>query len=170
MQELQEAFRKLKERDVDTFPVTVLSVDKTNGTCQVSDGELQYADVQLSSVVDANKSKFYLFPKVNSSVLVSPINENINRLYIEAYSEIESMSLQIETVQFQVDKDGFLLKKQNETLKKLMSDLLEAIGQMSFIVATTGTAVAQSGQTTLLTNNAAFISIKNRFNQFLKDN
>ena len=30
--ELHDAFRKLKQRDVDTFPVKVLSVDKSAGT------------------------------------------------------------------------------------------------------------------------------------------
>lgn len=168
--ELQDAFRKLKKRDVDTFPVKVLSVDKTKGTCKVSDDELEYTDVQLSSVIDANNSKFYLFPKVGSSVLVSPINEDLHRLYVEAYSEIESMDLRIETVKFQVDKDGFLLKKENENLKKLMEDLLNAISQMSFTVATTGSSTAQTGQTTQLVNNAEFVNIKNRFNQFLKSN
>lgn len=169
-QELQDALRRLKQRDVDTFPVTVLSLNKTLGTCKVTDGELEFDEVQLSSVIDANKSKFYLFPKVGSSVLVSPINENLKRLYIEAYSEIESMNVQIEATQFRIDKDGFLLKKQNETLKKLMADLFDAIAQMKFTVDTTGTAAAQTGKTTIMTNAAQFTSIKTRFNQFLKDN
>lgn len=163
--ELQDAFRKLQKRDVDTFPVTVISVDKSLGTCTVTDDEIEYTDVQLSSVVDANKSKFYLFPKVGSSVLVSPINEDLHRLYIEAYSEIESMDLSIENVKFQVDKDGFLLKKENETLKALMVDLLQAIKQMSFTVTTP----AGPGATSLLNNTPVFTLIENRFKTFLKD-
>lgn len=165
--ELADAFRKLKERDVDTFPVTVVSVDKEKGTCVVTDGELQFTNVQLSSVIDGNNSRFYLFPKIDSSVLVSPINEDLKRLYIEAYSEIESIDLRIETIKFQIDKDGFLLKKDNETLKKLMSDLLDAISGMSFTVTTPDTI---NGSTTLLNNTAQFSAIKTRFNQFLKGN
>jgi hypothetical protein len=164
--ELQEAFRKLKKRDVDTFPVKVLSVDKEKGTCKVSDDELEYTDVQLSSVIDANNKKFFLFPKVGSSVLVSPINEDVHRLYVEAYSEIESLELNIENVKFQIDQDGFLLKKENENLKKLMSDLIGAIKAMSFTLTTPDTI---NGATTTLINLAQFTAIETRFNQFLKD-
>lgn len=160
--QLQDAFRKLKSRDVDTFPVTVTAVDKEKGTCKVSDDQLTYFDVQLSSVINANKKKFYLFPKVGSSVLVSPINEDIHRLYVEAYSEIESMDLGIENVQFQIDKDGFLLKKDNENLKKLMADLITAIKALKF--------TTNNGPTINLINLNDFINLENRFNQFLKDN
>lgn len=166
-EELARAFRKLKQREVDTFPATVVSVDKEKGTCVVSDGQLEYTGVQLSSVVDGNAKKFFLFPKVKSSVLVSPIMEDLKRLYVEAYSEIESLVLVIESVEFKIDKDGFLLKKENETLKQLMSDLLDAIDNISFTVTTPDTI---NGSTTLLNNKAQFSNIKIRFNKFLKGN
>lgn len=164
---LLDAFRKLKQRDVDTFPVTVVSVNRQKGTCTVNDGEIEYTGVQLSSIVDGSNKKFMLYPKVGSSVLVSPIMEDLKRLYVEAYSEIESLELVIESVIFKVDQDGFLLKKQNETLKKLMTDLLSAIELMAFTVATPDTI---NGSTTSMTNKAQFTNIKIRFNQFLKDN
>lgn len=170
MDELTEAFRKLKKRDVDTFPAVVLSVDKEKGTCTVKADDLEFEDVQLSAILDGNNKKFYLFPAVESSVLVSPINEDLHRLYVEAYSEIESLDLTIKTVQFRVDETGFLLKKQNESLKKLMSDLIDAIKAMSFTVNVTGSATAQAGSTTALSNTAQFTAVENRFNQFLNDN
>jgi hypothetical protein len=159
--ELQDAFRKLQKRDVDTFPAKVLSVDKEKGTCKITDDEIEYTDVQLSSVIDGNKKKFYLFPKVGSSVLVSPINEDLHRLYVEAYSEVESFDLVIDTVQFQVDKDGFLLKKENETLKALMVDLIEEIKKMKF--------TTNNGPTITLINTPQFTAIGDRFKNFLKD-
>jgi phage baseplate assembly protein gpV len=170
MDELTEAFRRLKKRDVDTFPAIVVSVDKEQGTCTVKADDLEFTNVQLSSVIDGNDKKFYLFPKVGSSVLVSPINEDLHRLYVEAYSEIESLSIVVETVKFQMDAAGFLLKKENETLKALMVDFIGAIKNMSFLVSTTGTAAAQSGATNTLNNLAEFSAIENRFKQFLKDN
>jgi hypothetical protein len=168
--EIQDAFRQLRKRDVDTFIAKVVSVDKAKGTCIVNDDGLDYYGVQLSAVVDKNQNNFYVFPKEDSWVLVSPINEDINRLYVESYSEIESIDLVIKTVQFQIDEEGFLLKKENETLKKLMSDLLMAIKSMSFSVSTTGTAAAQTGTTSTLINSLDFEAIESRFNQFLKDN
>jgi hypothetical protein len=160
--ELQDAFRKLKKRDVDTFPVKVISVNKIKGTCVVSDDEIEYTDVQLSSIIDGKENKFFLFPAVGSSVLVSPINEDLKRLYVEAYSDIESLDLNIKKVQLSVDKDGFLLKKENETLKKLMSDLIKAIKEMKF--------TTNYGPTISLINLQQFIDIGERFDQFLKDN
>lgn len=170
MDELTEAFRKLKKRDVDTFPAVVVSVDKEQGTCTVKVDDLELTNVQLSAIIDGNNKKCYLFPKVESSVLVSPINEDLHRLYVEAYSEIESFDLNIEQVRFQVDQDGFLMKKENETLKALMVDLIGAVKNMSFTVNTTGTAAAQTGATTSLANVAEFVAVENRFKQFLKDN
>lgn len=169
-QELIEAFRKLKQRGVDTFPAVVVSVDKDNGTCTVKVDDLELPDVQLSAIIDGNDKKFFLFPKVGSSVLVSPINEDIHRLYVEAYSEIESLSIVVETVTFQMDAMGFLLKKENETLKALMVDFIGAIKNMSFLVSTTGTAAAQTGITNTLNNLAEFTAVENRFKQFLKGN
>lgn len=163
--EIQEAFRKLKERGVDTFPAMVVSVNKAAGTCVVSDGEIEFPGVRLSAVVDGSDKRLYLFPAIDSEVLVSPIMEDIHKLYVEAYSELESLDLKIGDVQFRIDKDGFLLKKQNETLKKLVQDMLEQIKLMSFQVVTTG----GNGNTTTLSNTAAFNGIENRFNQFLKD-
>jgi hypothetical protein len=174
--ELQDAFRKLKQRDVDTFPVEVVSVDKSAGTCKVKDDTLEYTNVRLSSIIKANGKAFFLFPKVGSSVLVSPINEDLKQLYIEAYSEIESLDFNIEKsqlfidkdkflfkrdkVEFEIDQEGFLLKKENETLKKIMGDLVKAIRAMKF---TTNT-----GSTLVLVNDPQFAAVESRINQFLK--
>jgi hypothetical protein len=170
MDELTEAFRQLKKRDVDTFPAVVVSVDKEQGTCTVKVDDLELTNVQLSAIIDGSNKKYYLFPNLGSSVLVSPINEDLHRLYVEAYSEIESLDLNIEQVRFRVDANGFLLKKENETLRALMVDLIGAVKNMSFLVNTTGTAVAQTGATNTLNNLAEFTAIENRFKQFLKDN
>ena len=159
--ELQKAIGELKKRGVSTFPATVVSVDKANGTCTVNDGELEYTDVLLSAQMAENGKRFYLFPKVNSWVMISPIQEDLNRLYVEFYSEIEAFDLQIEETRIHIDTNGFLLKKQNETLKKLMVDLLQEIQKMKF---TTNT-----GSTILLVNKPQFLSIENRFKDFLKD-
>jgi len=161
MDELTEAFRRLKKRDVDTFPAVVVSVDKEKGTCVIASDGLELPDVQLSAIIDGNDKKFYLFPKVGSSVLVSPINEDLHRLYVEEYSEIESLDLKIELVRFQVDKDGFLLKKENETLRALMIDLIMEIKKMKF--------TTNYGPTIQLINTPQFTAIEERFKNFLKD-
>ena len=74
--------------------------------------------------------------------------------------EVEEIDVKSEHCQLKVN-DGFLLKKQNETLAKLMSDLLKEIQKMKF---TTNT-----GSTIKLVNQPEFLSIENRFKDFLKD-
>ena len=160
--ELQDGLNLMRRRGVDTFPAVVVSVDKANGTCVVNDGTLDYTDVRLSASVEDEGKRFYLFPKVGSWVLVSPINEDIHRLYIEFFSEIESIDLKIEETQLKVDKKGFLLKKENETLKALMVDLLQEIQKMKF-------TTYAGGPTLTLLNKPKFIEIENRFKKFLKE-
>lgn len=158
--DLQDAFKRLGKRDVDTFPAEVISVDKANGTCKISDGQLEYDEVQLSATVEENGKRFFLFPKVGSFVLVSPINEDLHRLYVEFFSEIEDFDLKIGNTQLQIDDEGFLLKKENETLKKLMSDFIKACRNMKFQTNT--------GVTIKLLTDLEFEQLATRFNQFLK--
>ena len=161
MDDLQKAFAALKGRGVSTFAAEVTEVDKENGTCTVKDDDIEYYNVQLSSIIDGSKKQMFIYPVIGSSVLVSPIEEKLEWLYVEVYSEVEQVDWSIESVKFNFDKNGFLLKKQNETLKKLMVDLLQEIQKMKF---TTNT-----GSTIKLVNKPQFLNIENRFKDFLKD-
>ena len=158
---LQEALGKLSGRKVDTFPAKVVSVDKTEGTCVVDAEGLELTDVALSATVEENAKRCYVFPKIGSYVLVSPVNEDIHRLYVEFFSEVEEVDFNTEKSRLRINDEGFLLKKENETLKKLMVDLLQEIQNMKF---TTNT-----GSTILLVNKPQFEVIENRFKDFLKD-
>ena len=93
--ELQDGFRKIGKRPVDTFVAHVKSVDTSKATCVVSDGELDYGDVRLSAVINTQGNKVIVFPAVESSVLVSPINEDLKKLYVEAYSEIDGIDINV---------------------------------------------------------------------------
>ena len=161
MDDLQKAFAALKGRGVSTFAAEVTEVDKENGTCTVKDDDIEYYNVQLSSIIDGSKKQMFIYPVIGSSVLVSPIEEKLEWLYVEVYSEVEQVDWNIESVKFNFDKNGFLLKKENETLKKLMVDLLQEIQKMKF---TTNT-----GSTIKLVNKPQFLNIEKRFKDFLKD-
>lgn len=158
---LQDAFRQLGKRGVDTFPARVVSVDKEKGTCVVNDGDIDYTDVQLSATIEDDGKRFFLFPKMGSFVLVSPINEDIHRLYVEFFSEVEELNFETEKSQIKINDEGFLLKKENETLAKLMSDLLQEIQKMKF--------TTNAGPTVKLINRLKFEEIENRFKSFLKE-
>lgn len=158
---LQDAFRTLTKRGVDTFPAKVKEIDKVLGTCVVSDGEIDYTEVRLSASIEENGQRFFVFPKIGSWVLVSPIQEDLHNLYVEFFSEIESIELKIKGTEFQMDEEGFLLKKENETLKKLMEDLIKTIKKMKF--------TTNMGPTIKLINEPEFTALEKRFKTFLKD-
>ncbi|MDO5608251.1 MAG: hypothetical protein Q4G08_07350 [Capnocytophaga sp.] len=158
--ELARGLKMLGRRTAETTAVTVVSVDKKNGTCRVDDDGMQY-EVRLTSVVEESRRRYYVFPKIGSDILIAPIGEDNHRCHVIAVSEVESVELCIETTEFQIDKDGFLIKKKDETLGKLIGDLIAEIRKMKF---TTNT-----GSTIMLVNEPQFIQLEKRFKNLLKN-
>lgn len=160
--DLAEKLKRITKQDTDTNVMTVLSVDRSNGTCTCDDGTLEHTDVRLSAIIDDKLQKFYIIPKLGSTVLVSPIESNYTLQYVSAVSEPEALYLCTEKVVLDIDKDGFLLKKENETLRKLLLDLITAIKAMKF--------TTNVGPTIALLNVADFVALETRFKDFLKAN
>ena len=157
---LAEGLRAIGKRKTPTLAVEVLSVDKKQGTCVVKDEELEYT-VRLASVINENAERFYLFPKVSSSVLIASIGEDENRYYVVAYSEIESVSLRIEDTQLTIDKAGVHLQRGEVDFKSLLNEFLNELK----------TAVIQTpaGPGNFAPNNVAkFEEINNKINQLLQ--
>lgn len=140
----QTVLVEVKEVNWDDRTMTVIGVDD----------ELEYYDVLLGlGSVDVK-------PKVGSNCLIGFINNSETLPFLIMADEVEEIDIKSDQCQFKVN-DGFLLKKENETLKKLMVDLLQEIQKMKF---TTNT-----GSTIKLVNQLQFLSIENRFKDFLKD-
>lgn len=157
---LAEGLRLIGKRKTPTIAVEVVSVDKTQGTCVVKDDGLEYI-VRLASVINENTERFYLFPKVGSSVLIASIGEDENRYYVVAYSEIESVSLRIEDTQLTIDKAGVHLQRGEVDFKSLLNELLNELK----------TAIIQTpaGVGNFSPNNVAkFEEINNKINQLLQ--
>jgi hypothetical protein len=171
-----EALKKLTKTNDEVYAKVceVLEVNQTEKTVDVKpmDDTAEIFNVRLQA--ESEKGGFVLFPKKGSAVLVVFINKN--SAAVVNTSEIEKLELVIENSELQIDKDkfllsvetsvleidqeGFLLKKENETLKKLMADLIKAIKALKF--------TTNNGPTISLINIADFITLENRFNQFLK--
>lgn len=158
--ELQDAFKKLLDKDAITFSATVKSVDKTKGTCIVSDGQLEFK-VRLSSVINESKEKFFLYPKPKSIVLVGCVKEDLNQLYVAQYSTIEELRFKVANCDFCIDETGFNFKKENESLKSLLLELITAIKNLKFTTT--------SGTTLQMINVADFLLVENKFKSLLKD-
>ncbi len=128
--EIQNAFAQLKKRGVETFIVQVTEVQKDKGTCTVTDGKLEYTDVQLSAVVNSDKQKLFIFPKKDSKVLVSPISEDLHHLYVEVVSEVESITGTIGETEFTINEKGYNISREGENLQKVLSDFMTEFGKL----------------------------------------
>lgn len=142
----------------------VKSVDEDKATCVLEDQDGQeIQDVRLRPVLNGKKS-FIQIPKVGTFVLAIRIEDDEDWMVV-ACDEVTKFQFTIGNCELMFDATGFGLKKENETLKKIMIDLIEAIKNMSFTLATPDTL---TGQTTLLNNLAEFVAVKTRVNTFLK--
>ena len=83
----------LKEQ---SFRAKVLSVDKTNDTCDVEPirGGAKYLDVKLKSVINPTDSKILVYPKVGSVITVSIVDNNTADVFVSQYSEFESILIE----------------------------------------------------------------------------
>jgi hypothetical protein len=124
---------------------TVTEVDKDALTCDVArdDEGADHVQVRLRSVVDGGKDGFVLIPKVGSNVTLLLLDKDTS-LVIQ-YSAVEVYSIRTET----------------ESLKGILSDWLDAIGQMVF--------TTNQGPTIKLVNAPDFVKLKQRLNGLLAD-
>lgn len=159
---------------------TVHRVDKSNKCCDVIpiDGSAELFEVPFHP--NETDEGLCLHPVVNSHVLVVFINKH--HACICQVSEVDLMKLTIDQTEFSMDKEGvnlkkgtvkfsinesgFLFKKEKESLKQLMTDLVNAIQAMVFVVPP---ASPTPSSTTTLMNTATFTALQTRFNSFLKD-
>lgn len=145
----------------------VKSVDEAKATCTLIDEDGQEIfNVRLRPVLNGKKS-FLQIPKTGTFVLAIRIEDDDDWMVIGC-DEVDKVVWYVGDAVFEMDNDGFLFKKQDETFKKIIVDFISAVKSIQLLVSTTGTAAAQTGQTTSVVNIAEFESIETRINQFLK--
>ncbi|WP_312395732.1 hypothetical protein [Chryseobacterium sp.] len=148
--------RNNKNRQIKVLQwATVLSVDWEDKTCDAKgiDDGLEFYNVLIGA------GCFDMKPKIGSLILIGIINNDETTPVLLSAEDIEKLEIKAGVCELTID-NGFLLKKENETLKKLMVDLLQEIQNMKF---TTNT-----GSTINLINQPQFLSLENRFKDFLK--
>lgn len=111
---------------VNSVIAIVKAVDAKQSTCDVetlNDGIV--FDVRLRAVIDNQQKGSFLLPKVGSSVIISPIANDMTQYYVAMFSEVEEMKIQIEGQVFHLNKDGFTLKNDQEDLKEILNSFCE---------------------------------------------
>lgn len=91
---------------VQVFPAVVSSIDEDSRTCTVIfNDNVEYTDVRLYAVVNADMAGFCLVPKQDSMVLVGRIAGS-NELYVAMFSEVDKILGTIaDNVEVSVDAD-----------------------------------------------------------------
>lgn len=131
--------------------------------------------VRVRSVV-ADDSGVLIMPKLNSFVLVSLIENNIQSSYVTAFSEVDYVTVKIGNSSFRIDEseingqvsntkmiidaEGVKIAKGTESLNKILNDTCSACQNI--------TVTAPSGVTSTPINTAVFAAIKTRINSLIK--
>lgn len=153
--QLQDAFGRMSAGGEHVFAATVTAVDKDKGTCDVNDGDLDLTGVRLSAAVIERESWFYLFPAVDSTVLISTLGGKLENLAVVAVSDVEEIYIKHDTTEIIANADGLHVERDNEDLAKLIGLLIDEINKI-----TVPTGVGPSGTPV---NAAAFGQLKQKF-------
>lgn len=158
--ELNVALQEFGKPKATNFLAEVVSVNRDEGTCIVSDDDLHFT-VRLASVINDSSDKFFLYPTVKSIVLVGFIKADIHQLVVLEYSEIEEFNFKVGDCEFVIDSNGMNFKKAENSLRSLTLELIAAIRAMKF--------TTNYGPTITLVNDATFATLKTKFEDLLKD-
>lgn len=114
----------------------VKSVNSEDLTCDLYDDDsgLDYVDVRLRPVIDANES-ITLFPKIDSWVLAIRIEDSEDWMVLAA-GEIDKWRLSIGTTVIEQDSIGLLIQKGDDTLKEIIQLIIEAMQQIVVLQGT----------------------------------
>lgn len=137
--------REVVKKENITFTGTVVSVNQQAASCDITDANgLTYYDVRLRAAIDGKRTGVVVYPSEGSSVVVGRIGHS-NQLFVIKHSAADLLSI----------------RSEKESLKQILSDLLDAINQ---ITVPTGT-----GPSGTPVNAVAFSQIKKRLNNILKE-
>jgi restriction endonuclease S subunit len=130
-QEITRQLKKLMENEIQTFPAKVTAIDKDEKTITVIDRHnIEYDDVRLSSIIE-DGDKIVTYPKQDSWVLVSIINNVENELFVTAFSEVEEIEGKIEDTEFVINANGYTINRDNENLYTVLDDLIKNVDEQN---------------------------------------
>jgi len=140
----------------------VKSFDKAKGLCDISiEGSPDLLEVRTRAVADEQETGIMISPKKGSYVLVAMIENKAESASIIGYSEVDEYYLVIGQSKLRMNKDGFLMGRGSNVMGSLISDLIDAILQLT---VTTGT-----GPSGTPINAVTFTQLKQKFTQLLKN-
>ena len=117
MSEMKDALRQFRKKEMPgTFAAKVLSVDTEKGICSIEADELEYDQVRLAAVINPTNAH-YIIPSVDSQVLVSSLEDDLNLLYVVAYSEVAAMNVTINNTSIAINENQIVIDHNGNKLK-----------------------------------------------------
>lgn len=108
--ELVQAIKKIVKPMIknQSIKARVISVDKTNDVCDVEplNNGAKYLGVKLKAISDTTESKVIAYPKVDSDVIISIIDNNDNDTFVSQISEVESYLIENKECSVLIKQDG----------------------------------------------------------------
>ncbi|MBO5579402.1 MAG: hypothetical protein J5952_03155 [Prevotella sp.] len=140
--EIDEIRRKLFEQVGDqvstVFQGVVTAVNEEELTCTVRvDDAVDYFDVRLRGLVNAQLQGLALIPKMQSVVLVCPIGGS-NELFVCQYTEIDKVIFTDNTLTLTIDTEKLELTREDVSITSDSSSTVIKAGDATITVNTDG--------------------------------
>jgi hypothetical protein len=156
-QELYDTMKRAMASPDSFLQGIVSGVDKAKCTCKLDVAGRIYNNVSLRSIITDDMGAVF-YPEDNTNAVACRM-PNSNRLFIIKMEKVESFHIKINDSELSGNNQGFTIKRGSESIKKILSDLMDAISQM-----TVTTGVGPSGTPI---NIASFVDLKARLNNIL---
>lgn len=127
--EMEELRRKFQERFGESgdhvFQGVVTEVNEDEFTCTVKrDDQVDYFDVRLRGLVNADLQGFAFIPRMQSTVLVCRIGKS-NELFVCQFTEIDKMIFTDNDLEVKIDTENIDIKKGDKISVHVDAEKLE---------------------------------------------
>ena len=156
--EMEELRRKLRDciaGDHDmVFPAVVTEVNEEEFTCTVRrDDQVDYYDVRLRGLVNAELQGFAFLPKLQSTVLVCRIGKS-NELFVCQFTEIEKMYFTDNDWEMVIDTEKLDAKKGENITVHIDAEKLEVTNSDVKVLHEADALAVTAGSTTVKASTA----------------
>lgn len=138
MSELEQMFAqaiKVTTKKKRRFTLAIGTVKSITGDLCTVD---HYEDVRLNAVIDNLNSRFTIYPKLDSKVIIGML-ENQSDAFVVKVSEIEKVTIMIGDQLFEMKDGKFTIKSAGISLKSVLNGFLTKLQTATILTQTGGT-------------------------------
>ncbi len=162
--EMEELRRKLRDciaGDVDTvFPGVVTEVNEEELSCTIRrDDQVDYYDVRLRGLVNAELQGFAFIPKLQSTVLVCRIGKS-NELFVCQFTEIDKLVFTDNDLEVKIDLENIDIRKGDNITVHVDAEKLETANGKTKVIHEAEALTMVSDQATIKITTGGLTLVK----------